>query len=336
MTLGDSDRADLSSHFARVLIARATQLGAEREGLLRAVGLSPALLASPRTRISAAQLGALLRKIWVELDDELSGFGRAPHRFGGFALMARQMIDSNTLGEALRYSIRFYNLTSPAIRWQLTEGPRARLELELIAPQKDTDHFLEEFLLLLWHRFGNWLIGERIPLLQTSFKFERPAHWREYQLMFPGTLSFDEGSSSISFAVDWLDAPVIRSRIDLRRYLSSLPDQWFVKQVFEGSTSERVLRALSEPGDMPSFETLAHRWSLSSRTLHRQLKREGSSFRKLREQLLRDRAVSMLLADKYQVRQIAQALHMSEPAFSRAFKQWTGMSPLAYRRARSP
>ncbi|MEP1472823.1 MAG: AraC family transcriptional regulator [Halieaceae bacterium] len=335
MTVSDSERAELSSHYARLLIARATQLGVEREGLLRAVGLSPTLLANPRTRISAAQLGALLRKIWLELDDELSGFGFAAHRFGGFALMARQMIDSTALGEALRYSIRFYNLTSPAIRWRLIEGPRTRLELELLDPAKDRDHFLEEFLLLLWHRFGNWLVGERIPLLQTNFHFQRPPHWREYQLMFPGSLSFEEGATSITFAGEWLEAPAIRSRVDLRRYLSSLPDQWFVKQVFEGSTSERVLRALSEPGDMPSFEALAHRWSLSSRTLHRQLKREGSSFRKLREQLLRDRAVSMLLADKYQVRQIAQALNMSEPAFSRAFKQWTGMSPLAYRRARS-
>ena len=336
MTVVDSERAELSSHYARVLIARATELGAEREGLLRAVGLSPALLGNPRTRISAAQLGALLRKIWVELDDELGGFGLAPHRFGGFALMARQMIDSTTLGEALRYSIRFYNLTSPAIRWHLVEGPRVRLELELLDPRKDTEHFLAEFLLLLWHRFGNWLVGERIPLMQTAFNFQRPAHWREYQLMFPGPLSFDAGPSSITFSREWLDAPAIRSRIDLSRYLSSLPDQWFVKQVFEGSTSERVIRALSGPGDMPSLEILAHRWSLSSRTLHRQLNREGSSFRKLREQLLRDRAVSMLLAEKYQVRQIAQALNMSEPAFSRAFKQWTGMSPLAYRRARSP
>jgi AraC-like DNA-binding protein len=336
MTVSDYDRADLSSHFARVLIARATVLGVDREGLLRAVRLSPELLANPLSRISPAQLGALLRKIWLELDDELSGFGQAPHRFGGFALMARQMIDSVTLAEALHYAIRFYNLTSPAMRWHLTGSPQARLELELLNPQSDPDHFLEEFMLLLLHRFSNWLIGERIPLQSTSFRFQRPEHWREYQVMFPGSLSFEQEFSGICFSRDWLDAPVIRSRNDLRRYLSSLPDQWFVKQVFESGTAERVLTALTEAGTMPSLEVLAASWSLSSRTLHRQLKREGTSFRKLREQVRRDRAVTMLLAGKCQIRQVAQALQMTEPAFSRAFKQWTGMSPLAYRQARSP
>ena len=336
MTVSDYDRADLSTHFARVLIARANALGVDREALLRAVRLSPELLASPLSRISPGQLGALLRKIWMELDDELSGFGAAPHRFGGFALMARQMADSVTLAEALRYAIRFNNLTSPAMRWRLAGTPNVRLELELLDPQSDPDHFLEEFMLLMLHRLCNWLIGEPIPLQSASFRFQRPEHWREYQLMFPGPLFFEQEFSGIGFSRDWLNAPVIRSRNDLRRYLSRLPDQWFVKQVFASSTTDRVLNALSDAGAMPSLEELAASWSLSSRTLHRQLKREGTSFRKLREQVRRDRAVTMLLADKCQIKQVAQALQMTEPAFSRAFKQWTGMSPLAYRQARSP
>ena len=62
--------------------------------------------------------------------------------------------------------------------------------------------------------------------------------------------------------------------------------------------------------------------------------RDGS-FRMLLEQVRRERAVGMLLDGHSRVRDIAQALDMTEPAFSRAFKQWTGLSPLAYRRARS-
>ncbi len=335
MTQNDIERADVSAHFARVLITRASQLGVDRQALMQSVSLTPELLANQRTRISPAQLGALLRKIWVELDDELSGFGAAPHRFGGFALMARQMVDSANLREALRYSLRFYNLTSLAFRWRLRDSFEPTLELTLVDPGMDGSHFLEEFLMLLWHRFANWLIGERIPLLRTSFSFSPPAHAAEYQLMFPGPLVFDAPRSSLQFSEDWLRAPVIRSRSDLRRYLQQLPDQWFVKQVFDGSMSEKVLHALNEADAMPGLESLARRWSVSSRTIHRQLEGEGTSFRKLLEQVRRDRAVSMLVSDNCQVKQVAQALHMTEPAFSRAFKQWTGVSPLAYRRARS-
>jgi AraC-like DNA-binding protein len=128
---------------------------------------------------------------------------------------------------------------------------------------------------------------------------------------------------------------VIRSRQELRRYLGRLPDEWFVKQDFEGSVSERALRILTDSPRLPSLQELADNWSLSSRTLHRQLRREGTSFRLLLEQVRRERAVGMLLDGHSRVRDIAQALDMTEPAFSRAFKQWTGLSPLAYRRARS-
>jgi hypothetical protein len=121
MTLSDLQRPDLSVHFPRVTIARAVELGCDEKALLHAVRLSAGMLADSRTLVSPKQLGSLLRYIWRELDDEMMGFS-APHRFGVFALMARQMVDSATLGDALRYAVRFSNLTSPAVRWQLEEG----------------------------------------------------------------------------------------------------------------------------------------------------------------------------------------------------------------------
>ncbi len=335
MTTPHLHQPGLSGHFARVLINRAGELGLPPEQLLGAVRLSDELLTNPLTRITPAQLGILLRTVWRELDDELVGFGADRQRFGTFALMARQMVDSVTLRDALRYSFKFINLTSNSMRWELLEDQDAHLELSLVDPGRDPDHFLEEFMLLLWHRFSNWLIGERIPLTTTRFRFSRPAHWREYRLMYPGELGFDQPVTSASFHRSYLFAPVIRSRIDLHRYLQRTPDEWFVKQMFDGSVSDRVLHALSESNGGITLESLAAEWKVSSRTLHRQLQREGSGFRKLHEQLRKDRAVTMLLAENCQVKQIANALQMTEPAFSRAFKQWTGMSPLAYRKARS-
>jgi AraC-like DNA-binding protein len=66
------------------------------------------------------------------------------------------------------------------------------------------------------------------------------------------------------------------------------------------------------------------------------LQREGTSFRGLRDQARREQAVALLASSKLQVREIAWQLDMTEPAFSRAFKSWTGMTPLAYRNLRLP
>ncbi len=336
MTSSALHHPDISIHFARVINQRALALGLDPVGLGRASGIDPALLKNPQSRITPLQLGALMREVWLGLDDELAGFGAAPQRFGCFPLMARQMVDSATLGEALRYSCRFYNLTSHALRWHIEESPRAVLRLDLLDYAADPEHFLEEFVLLIWHRFSNWLIGERIPLLQTRFRFSRPPHAQEHRLMFPGPLEYDQPCTSLSFDADWLLAPVSRTRDELRLYLQRLPDEWFIKQTFEGSVTERVMTAIEQSAHTLTLEQLAQRWHMSRRTLHRQLQREGTSFRRLSEQLRRDRAVALLLEGRCQVREIAHQLDMTEPAFSRAFKQWTGLTPLAYRKLRIP
>lgn len=335
MTVSALHRPDISVHFPRVIIRRARDCGLADNVLLEAVRLSPELVADNRTRISPVQLGALIRLVWRELDDELMGFAAVPHRFGVFALMARQMVDSATLGDALRYSMRFYNLTSGAIRWGMQVGDETQFSLALIDDGKDGDHFIEELLLLIWHRFSNWLLGERMPLIRTDLRFDEPGHSGEYRIMFPGVMRYGQPLSALVFDSTWLQAPIVRSRRELRDYLQHLPDEWFIKQDFGHSVSEKVLRNLGASESFPGLEELAARWHMSSRTLHRQLQREGTSFRSLLEQVRRERAISLLLEDSCSMGEIARRLDMTEPAFSRAFKHWTGMPPLAYRKARN-
>ena len=131
------------------------------------------------------------------------------------------------------------------------------------------------------------------------------------------------------------DTPGIRE-LGLYDMTGNLREKEFIKQTFEGSVTERVMTAIEQSAHTLTLEQLAQRWHMSRRTLHRQLQREGTSFRRLSEQLRRDRAVALLLEGRCQVREIAHQLDMTEPAFSRAFKQWTGMTPLAYRKLRIP
>ena len=335
MTQDALHKPDIAAHFGRVVYGRALERGVDAGAMLQVLRLSPELLEDERTRISPAQLGALLRTVWRELDDEYMGFGAVPQRFGSFALMARHMVECASLADALSYATRFDNLTSRSLNWELQSGRETVLSLELTAPEADSANFLEEFTLMIWHRFCNWLVGERIPLHRTWFSFVEPAHSAEHRLMFPGRISYGHARSCICFDSRWLTNPVIRSRQDLLRYLQRLPDEWFIKQTFDGSISEKVAAAFAEADSFPSLQTLASSWHMSSRTLHRQLRQEGTSFRRIREQVRRERAIALLLEGKKQVREVARLLDMTEPAFSRAFKQWTGMTPLAYRRARA-
>jgi len=87
---------------------------------------------------------------------------------------------------------------------------------------------------------------------------------------------------------------------------------------------------LNEASDMA---TIAQALNLSTRTLVRRLQTEGTTFLQIKDQLRRDITLRLLLESQQPVEGIAvQVGFESLTAFHRAFKVWTGTTPLAYRR----
>jgi AraC-like DNA-binding protein len=84
---------------------------------------------------------------------------------------------------------------------------------------------------------------------------------------------------------------------------------------------------------MPSMDTAAHQLRLDTRTLHRHLARENTSYRALTNETREALATELLTTTGLTVAEVAHRLGYSEvAAFSRAFKLWTGASPNTYRR----
>ena len=104
----------------------------------------------------------------------------------------------------------------------------------------------------------------------------------------------------------------------------------------ETSVSRRVrtflLAGRKLPLDFPSFIDVADHLQMTEQTLRRKLKSESASYRDIKEAIRRDIAVQKLMESKMSVEQISLILGYSEPrAFTRAFQQWTGLSPIRYR-----
>ncbi len=88
--------------------------------------------------------------------------------------------------------------------------------------------------------------------------------------------------------------------------------------------------ALGESG----VDRIARRLSLSRRSLQRRLSEQGTNFERIARSVLRDKAYEQLGRGDRPITDIAFALGYSDPAhFTRAFRQWTGMSPQQWRRA---
>lgn len=93
----------------------------------------------------------------------------------------------------------------------------------------------------------------------------------------------------------------------------------------------------ANPAAAHTAEEVAAQLNLSVRTLHRQLKEEGVSLQHLKNAVRREHAVKLLLQSARPVKQIAAAVGFdSEKSFARAFREWTGVAPSAYRSNAEP
>jgi AraC-like DNA-binding protein len=80
------------------------------------------------------------------------------------------------------------------------------------------------------------------------------------------------------------------------------------------------------------FGGRCHRLAIGARTLRRQLDEQGITFKSLVDQTRAELAPEYLQHSPRSIGEIAYLLGFSEPsAFHRAFKRWTGVSPLQYR-----
>lgn len=82
---------------------------------------------------------------------------------------------------------------------------------------------------------------------------------------------------------------------------------------------------------MPGLAQISMALQIPERTLRYQLSLQKTSFQKIREQILREKARQLLLDKQYTIEAIAILLGYAETAsFNHAFKRWYGVSPKQY------
>ena len=84
-------------------------------------------------------------------------------------------------------------------------------------------------------------------------------------------------------------------------------------------------------------ESIATTLHMSRRTMTRRLEEEGTTYKDLLDGVRKQLAVGYLTETSMGVGEVAFLLGFSQgPAFHRAFKRWTGETPMEYRAARRP
>lgn len=321
----------MAIEFVRSALVSAQRYGLDIREALLAAGIAPQLIERDSSRVTPAQATRLVQALWDSTEDELLGVGPKPVGRGTFRMISLGLIHSPDLRTALHRFVDFSSLATGFVATEfLDDGRTTRLTLDPTGHIL-TDQLLIDILTAVSHRFAGWLIGEQIPLTSVEMPYPSPVHADEYQLIYGITPTFDAATAAFTFHSTYLDAPVIRSEDDLFSFIRNSPADLLFRRDYQPTTASRV-RKILERGDRANAEDVARRLAVSPQHLRRLLREDGTSFREIREDILRDAAITSLVRGTETVDELSDRLGFSEPsAFRRAFRRWTGSSPGSYR-----
>lgn len=329
------DRISVSAHFVRALLGGARRQGIEVKPLLALAGIPAEVLTHDSVRVSAEQYTELVQQIWQVLQDEFMGFAEVRSKPGTFAAMCYLVIPCQTLESVYKRGRAFYGLFDKPVGMTLSvEGDEAALTIASEGPLHDPEHFFQESLLVIWHRFSCWLIGERIVLNRVEFDYPEPAHAKEYRHLFASELRFDQAATRLCFSSRYLTFPLVQDERTLKDFLKSSPADLLAKPDDSTTFTARIRRLLGKDlgQPLPDFEAIAVQLNVSPQTLRRRLKQENTSFQEIKDHMRRDIALYHLGRHELSINDIAIRVGFTEPStFHRAFKKWTGLTPGEYR-----
>jgi len=320
--------------FVQAIVAAYQRYGKKPSHALRCARVMPEFLLDPMNRVTASQMETLFGIAIQELDDEALGWFSRKLPWGTYGMLCRASLSSPTLEVALKRWCRHHQLLSDDIT--LKFGVTKTAASIVIQVNKDLGA-MEEFCFATLFRYilgyACWAINSRIPLLEACFPFDTPKHIEVYQALFPGPLHFGSQIARISFDPQYTALSIRRDDRALNKMLQqALPLTMFPYRR-DRLLVQRVRELLRMQPDSPhTGESVATELHVSSRTLHRQLQEEGTSLQVLKNEIRRDRAVDLLNRTSRPIKQIAPAVgFVNEKSFSRAFKQWTGVTPESIR-----
>lgn len=324
--------------FFRATVEAMAKRGLDVEYALRGAGLDWRLYAEDRARMTPEQASGVVRVLWEQTDDELLGLGPRPVARGTLRLAGLTVIHTRDLRTALARMLELATV-STGIRWTLRADDTGQVVLG-----SDDESSLRVDPVVAFamaggvHRFAGWLIGAPIVLRSLEFPFDAEHLAAEYTLIFGVRPTFSAPRIAMTFDAALLTKPVVRDEGDLKRFLRDAPGALFYAQEQTATTTARVRTIMERNPSGPwlGADELARRLSISPPHMRRLLRAEGTSARRIQEEILRDRAIEALVHGDESITDLATRLGYSEAsAFRRAFHRWTGSAPIDYRAARS-
>ncbi len=306
------------------------------EALLASVGLDPDVAPADATRevVEADAYYGLIERATAEDDDGLP-FRYAdvlrPDDLGALGLAFKT---ASTAGEALHRLARYILVVTDTLEYDLRDdGLGGVVELVGRPHHRRGARIANECALAAITSVLRQVAGPRASPAAVSFRHARPPRPSPHRRWFGCPVTFSAPLDGLRFTDRALATPARLADEGLSAFLLARLDE------LHAQSADRSLAALvqgavtdSLPDGPASKAEVARRLGMSERTLHRRLRDEGETYQALATRARREAAEALLAGDQHTLGEIAFLTGFSDQsAFQRAFKRWTGQTPLGFR-----
>ena len=243
-------------------------------------------------------------------------------------------LSSPNFGEGLKRALNYQRLISDAVHATLhVEGDVAYLSNPGIT---SSIHHLLVCVFMGVLKFFDYITEGGFKPQLIEFDFPEPNYVAEYKRVFACELRFGCCQNRLFFSPKVLEIPSLHAEPELlilheqlaSEYVAKLEKQDFVGQV------NRIIGELLESGNA-NLETVAERLGIKPRALRTRLAEVDTNFNQLLADYRCNLAKRLLAKTDESIDEIVYLTGFSEPStFYRAFKRWTDLTPIEYRKAR--
>ena len=325
------------THFApatNMLWRHIESCGHDPAPVFRKAGINPGLLKKSDARINISHIDELWKLAVELLDDPCFGIKMTanwhPSYVGalGYAWCA-----SSTLRTALNRVVRYIHVVTEDLNIKLAETPRglkvtADLGKSAFTLPQHHDVVISALMHMCRFNYGDELLAAEVCLAH-----EKPPCAKVIEDYFRTPITYDVDESSLMLAKKDVDLELSSSN----KELALLHDEFLMKYLIEikkGDIVQQIQSVIIDnlPSGKVSDNLIAKELNMSERSLQRKLKDRGTTFRTVLDNVREMAAIQYIKNPVNTMSDIAFLLGFSEQsAFSRAFKKWTGISPIKYR-----
>ncbi|MCC6709896.1 MAG: AraC family transcriptional regulator ligand-binding domain-containing protein [Gammaproteobacteria bacterium] len=261
---------------------------------------------------------------------------RMAENFHGAVTLA--WLTAPTLGDGLDAFIKYMPSRIPYLEWR-GRHDAAQFRCE-VTPRMDLGLVLQtaiEIPIMVMHEYVRVVRNGPATAARIEFAHAAPPYRERYATWFDCPVSFERGGNALIIPAEW--RAEINVDFDEGAWQTALVRcEAALRSTDTADVATRVARLLEDllaqpaPAALPSLEAVAQRLHLSSRTIIRHLRAQGTTYQALLDAVLKVRAQSLLGEPGMRVQDIAARLGYADSAsFRKAFRRWFGMTPAAWR-----